>query len=207
MTAYPDSLSRLVESLKQLPGIGNKTAERLAFHLVKLSDDEAMNLARAIRDVKQNLTHCSRCFNFTEHDPCPVCSDAQRDQSVICVVESPKDLMAFEKAATFKGVYHCLNGHIAPLEGIDPEDLTIGALLQRAEHGAIREIILATSPDLEGEGTAVYLRDALADVAKRKKIRVTRIARGVPAGAEIENVSSAILDDAIKGRQTFEGGR
>jgi recombination protein RecR len=207
LTAYPDSLSRLVESLKQLPGIGNKTAERLAFHLVKLSDDEAMNLARAIRDVKQNLTHCSRCFNFTEHDPCPVCSDAQRDQSVICVVESPKDLMAFEKAATFKGVYHCLNGHIAPLEGIDPEDLTIGALLQRAEHGAIREIILATSPDLEGEGTAVYLRDALADVAKRKKIRVTRIARGVPAGAEIENVSSAILDDAIKGRQTFEGGR
>ncbi|MCC7510986.1 MAG: recombination protein RecR [Planctomycetes bacterium] len=207
MTAYPDSLSRLVESLKQLPGVGSKTAERLAFHLVNLSDEEAMGLARAIRDVKQNLTHCSRCFNFTENDPCPICSDAQRDQSVVCVVETPKDLMAFEKAASFKGVYHCLNGHIAPLEGIEPEDLTIAPLLKRAEAGTIKEIILATSPDLEGEGTAVYLRDALHDVAVRKKIKLTRIARGVPAGAEIENVSGAILTDALSGRQAFEGGR
>jgi len=206
LNSYPESLSRLVESLKKLPGIGNRTAERLAFHLVNLSDDEAMALARAIRDVKQNLKHCSRCFNLTEHDPCPVCSDAQRDQALVCVVETPKDLMAFEKAASFKGVYHCLNGHIAPLEGIDPEDLNIDALVKRAQAGGIREIILATSPDLEGEGTAVYLRDALADVAERRKIRVTRIARGVPAGAEIENVSSAILNDALSGRQSFEGG-
>lgn len=207
MTAYPDSLARLVESLKQLPGVGNRTAERLAFHLVKLSDEEAMALARAIRDVKQNLKQCSRCFNLTEADPCPICRDAQRDQSVVCVVETPKDIMAFEKAASFKGVYHCLNGHLAPLEGIEPDDLTISPLLKRAEKGGIKEIILATSPDLEGEGTAVYLRDVLHDVAQRKKIKVTRIARGVPAGAEIENVSGAILSDALSGRQAFEGGR
>jgi recombination protein RecR len=205
LTSYPDSLARLVESFKQLPGIGTKTAERLAFHLVKLSEQEAMDLARAIRDVKQNLTNCSVCFSFTEHDPCPICSDNQRDKSIVCVVEQPKDMMAFEKAGEFKGVYHCLLGHIAMLEGIRPEDLTIEALVQRAASGGIKEIILATNPDLEGEGTAVFLRDALADVAKQKKIRLTRIARGVPAGAEIENVSSAILSDALSGRQVFGG--
>ncbi|MCA8912041.1 MAG: recombination protein RecR [Planctomycetes bacterium] len=205
MTNYPDSLARLVESLKKLPGIGSKTAERLAFHLVKLSDDDAMELARAIRDVKQNLTHCSICFNFTEHDPCPVCADAQRDKSCVCVVEQPKDLMAFEKAGAFKGVYHCLLGHIAMLEGIGPEDLTIEPLLKRAQQGGIKEIIIATNPDLEGEGTAVYLRDVLADAAKQHGIKVTRIARGVPAGAEIENVSSAILSDALSGRADFRG--
>jgi recombination protein RecR len=207
LTSYPDSLARLVESLKKLPGIGNKTAERLAFHLVKLSDDDAMGLARAIRDVKQNLTHCSICFNFTEHDPCPVCGDAQRDQSIVCVVEQPKDLMAFEKAGAFKGVYHCLLGHIAMLEGIGPGDLTIEPLLKRAAGGKIKEIIIATNPDLEGEGTAVYLRDALGELAKQHGIKLTRIARGVPAGAEIENVSSAILSDALSGRAAFEGGR
>jgi recombination protein RecR len=205
LTAYPESLERLVESLKGLPGIGIKTAERLAFHLVKLTPDEAMQLAHAIRDVKKNLTHCTTCFNFTEHDPCPVCRDTQRDHSTVCVVEQPKDLMSFEKSGSYKGVYHCLMGHLAPLEGIEPEDLTINALLKRAEQGNIKEIILATSPDLEGEGTAVYLRDALSDVAARKGIKVTRIARGVPAGAEIEHVSGAILSDALSGRTAFEG--
>lgn len=207
MTSYPDSLARLVDSLKKLPGIGNKTAERLAFHLVKLSDEDAMGLARAIRDVKSNLTNCSICFNFTEHDPCPVCSDNQRDKGVICVVEQPKDLMAFEKSGSYKGVYHCLLGHIAMLEGISPEDLTIEPLLQRAAKGDIKEIIIATSPDLEGEGTAVYLRDVLAEVAQKNVIKLTRIARGVPAGAEIENVSGAILNDALQGRQVFGSDR
>ena len=207
MTSYPESLARLVGSLKALPGIGTRTAERLAFHLIKLSEDEALGLARAIQDVKRNLTHCSICFHFTEKDPCPICSDPQRDKSVVCVVEQPKDLMAFEKAGSFKGVYHCLLGHLAPLEGIEPDDLTIAALVKRAQAGGIREIILATNPDLEGEGTAVYLRDQLADAAKGNKIRLTRIARGVPAGSEIENVSSAILTDALGGRRNFEGGR
>lgn len=207
MTSYPDSLQRLVDSLQALPGIGIKTAERLAFHLIKLSDDEALQLARAIHDVKQNLTHCSICFNFTEKDPCPVCTDPQRDKTLVCVVEQPKDLMSFEKAGAFKGVYHCLLGHLAPLEGINPENLTIEALLKRAEKGGIRELILATNPDLEGEGTAVYLRDQLAEVAARKGIRVTRIARGVPAGAEIEHVSGAILADALNGRQSFDGSK
>jgi len=196
-----------VESLKGLPGIGNRTAERLAFHLIKLSEEEAMELARAIRDVKQNLTNCTVCFNFTEKDPCPICSDAQRDKSIVCVVEQPKDLMAFEKAGSFKGVYHCLLGHLAPLEGIEPDDLTIAPLLKRVEAGGIKEIVLATNPDLEGEGTAVFLRDQLAELAKRKGVRVTRIARGVPAGAEIESVSSAILTDAMTGRQNYDGGR
>lgn len=207
MNSYPESLSRLVESLKALPGIGTRTAERLAFHLIKLSEEEAMALARAIRDVKQNLTNCTICFNFTEKNPCPICSDAQRDKSIVCVVEQPKDLMAFEKAGSFKGVYHCLLGHLAPLEGIEPDDLTIAPLLKRAEAGGVKEIVLATNPDLEGEGTAVFLRDQLAEVARRKGIKVTRIARGVPAGAEIENVSSAILTDAMSGRQSYDGGR
>jgi recombination protein RecR len=206
VNAYPESLARLVESLKGLPGIGIKSAERLAFHLVKLSPDEAMQLAQAIRDVKQNLTHCSVCFNFTDHDPCPVCRDAQRDHGTVCVVEQPKDLMAFEKSGEFKGVYHCLMGHLAPLEGIEPEDLTINALIKRAATGRLKEIIIATSPDLEGEGTAVYLRDVLSDVAARHGVKVTRIARGVPAGAEIEHVSGAILSDALSGRTEF-GGR
>ena len=205
MTSFPDSLTRLVDSLKKLPGIGTKTAERLAFHLVKLSDDDAMELARAIRDVKSNLTNCGICFNFTEHDPCPICADAQRDKGTICVVEQPKDLMAFEKSGAYKGVYHCLLGHIAMLEGISPEDLTIEPLLQRATKGDVKEIIIATSPDLEGEGTAVYLRDVLSEVAQKRHIKLTRIARGVPAGAEIENVSGAILNDALQGRQVFGG--
>ncbi len=163
-----------------------------------------MQLARAIRDVKQNLTHCSICFNFTEHDPCPVCADVQRDKSVVCVVEQPKDLMAFEKAAEFKGVYHCLLGHLAPLDGIGPDDLTIDPLLKRVENGKLSEIILATNPDLEGEGTALYLRDVLAEPCRRKGVRLTRIARGIPAGAEVENVSQAILMDALSGRKNFE---
>ena len=205
MTSFPDSLARLVDSLKKLPGIGTKTAERLAFHLVKLSDEDAMNLARAIRDVKSNLTNCSVCFNFTEHDPCPICADAQRDKTCVCVVEQPKDLMAFEKSGSYKGVYHCLLGHIAMLEGISPEDLTIEPLIKRAGAGGIKEIIIATSPDLEGEGTAVYLRDVLSEIAQKSGIKLTRIARGVPAGAEIENVSGAILNDALIGRQVFGG--
>ena len=209
MTAYPESLARLVDSLKGLPGIGIKTAERLAFHLIKLSEDEAMELARAIRDVKQNLTHCKICFNFTETSPCPICSDPQRDKSVVCVVEQPKDLISFEKAASFKGVYHCLLGHLAPLEGIEPGDLTVAPLVKRAAEGSLSEIIIATNPDLEGEGTALYVRDALAEIAATKGIKVTRIARGIPAGAEVENVSPAILADALSGRQSFaadEGG-
>lgn len=207
MSAYPESLQRLIESLKKLPGVGNKTAERLAFHLIKLSHEEALTLSKAIADVKRNLTHCSNCFNFTERDPCPICSDAQRDKSVVCVVEQPKDLMAFEKSAEFKGVYHCLLGHLAPLEGIEPEDLTIAQLVQRAQSQPIKEIILATNPDLEGEGTAVYLRDQLAEVCKKRSIALTRIARGVPAGAEIENVSQAILADALSGRRAFADTR
>ncbi len=207
MPAYPDSLNRLIQSLKLLPGIGSKTAERLAFHLIKLSKDEALELAKSIADVKQNLRHCSVCFNFTERDPCPICSDLQRDKSVVCVVEQAKELMAFEKGGEFKGVYHCLQGHIALLEGINPEDLTIDALVKRVQKGGIKEVIIATSPDLEGEGTAAYLRDALNEACKKTGAKITRIARGVPAGAEIENVSQAILADALAGRREFSEDR
>lgn len=204
MDAYPESLARLVDSLKSLPGIGRKTAERLAFHLVKLSEEEAMNLARAIHDVKSNLTHCHICFNFTETDPCPICRDPQRDASRICVVEQPKDLMAFEQSSAWKGVYHCLLGRIALLEGIGPDDLTIEPLLKRIASGEVKEIVIATNPDMEGEGTGVYLRDALDSIAKKHNVQITRIARGIPAGAEVENVSSAILMDALRGRRTFD---
>jgi recombination protein RecR len=207
LNGFPDSLARLIDSLRQLPGIGVRTAERLAFHLIKLSDGEAFALAQAIRDVKKVLTHCSVCFNFTEKDPCPICSDPQRDKGLVCVVEQPRDLMAFERAAHFKGVYHCLLGHLAPLEGINPEDLTVAALIKRVGAGGLREVILATNPDLEGEGTAVYLRDALEESARKQGVKVTRIARGVPAGAELENVSSAILNDALSGRRSYEEER
>ena len=207
MPAYPDSLNRLIQSLKQLPGIGTKTAERLAFHLIKLSKDDALALAKNIADVKQKLINCHICFNFAEKDPCPICSDPQRDKGIVCVVEQAKDLMAFEKAGEYKGVYHCLLGHIALLEGIGPEDLTIEPLVKRVAKGGIKEVIIATSPDLEGEGTAAFLLDALVAAANKHGTRITRIARGVPAGAEIENVSQAILADALSGRREFGGGR
>lgn len=197
MHAYTKPLAKLIEEFAKLPGIGTKTAERLAFHMLKCSAEEAMQLANAVRDLKTKTQNCRICYNVCESSPCEICADASRDQSLICVVEQPRDLVAIEKSGEFPGVYHVLMGRIAPLEGSHPEDLTIGALVERVRAGGIREVVLATNPDLEGDGTALYIAKLLAPLGAR----VTRPAKGIPAGSQIEYVGKAILSDALRGRQ------
>jgi recombination protein RecR len=192
----PESLARLMAELNKLPGIGPRSAERIAFHLLRASAEDALPLARAIRDVKENLRHCSRCFNLTESDPCAICRDPQRDPSLIVVVEQPKDVMQLEQTGLIRGVYHVLMGHIAPLEGVEPGDLTIDALVGRVEAGGIREVLLATNPTLEGDGTALYIQDRL----KGSGATISRLARGLPVGSQVEYASRAMLEAAITGR-------
>lgn len=192
----PESLARLMAELNKLPGVGPRSAERIAFHLLRASTDEALPLAQAIRDVKQNLRHCSRCFNLTESDPCAICRDPRRDPSLIVVVEQPKDVMLLEQTGLIRGVYHVLMGHIAPLEGVDPSHLTIDALVERVQAGGIREILLATNPTMEGDGTALYIQDRLRDTG----VTISRLARGLPVGSQVEYASRAMLEAAITGR-------
>jgi recombination protein RecR len=199
---YPESLERLIAELKQLPGIGQKTAERLAYHILKASLEEAMRLAYAIRDVKKNIRPCSVCCMVTERDPCSICEDATRDRGLVCVVEQPKDVYALEKAGTYRGVYHVLMGALALLEGIEAKDLTVARLEDRLKAGGVREVILATNPNLDGDATALYLSNAL----RGQGIKVTRIARGIPAGSTLEYASRAILEDAIEGRREVGPG-
>lgn len=197
---YTASLQLLMQMLGKLPGVGARSAERMAFHLLKNSREDALALADAIRAVKDQVKHCSICFNLTEHDPCNICRDGNRDQGLICVVEQPKDLLQLESTGIYKGAYHVLLGRIAPLENIHPTDLTIPQLLERVakETPAIREIILATNPTMEGDGTSLYLQQELARVAPH--LAITRLARGLPAGAQIEYSNKAILSDALSGR-------
>lgn len=185
-----------MHELAQLPGIGPRSAERIAFHLLRAGRDEALRLADAIRDVKQNLRHCSRCFNLTETDPCRICQDPQRDSSLIVVVEQPKDLMLLEQTGLIRGVYHVLMGHIAPLEGIEPADLTIDALVERVRAGGVREVLLATNPTLEGDGTALYIQSVL----KGFDVQISKLARGLAVGSQVEYASRAMLEAAITGR-------
>ena len=194
--AYTKSLNALIEQFGKLPGIGPKTAERLAFHILKADSPEAMALAEAIRDVKQNIRQCRVCYNLSETEVCGICSDARRDHELICVVEQPKDVISLEKTGLCKWVYHVLNGHIAPLEGIEPADLTIDALVKRVREGHVREVVMATNPNIEGDGTALYIRSLLSPLG----VKVTRLARGLPAGSTIEFSSGSILADAILGR-------
>lgn len=194
---YSESMSRLMDLLGQMPGVGAKTAERLAYHIMRLSTDDAMALAYAIRDVKKNVRQCSRCFNLSESDPCPICADPQRDAGVICVVEQPRDVVVFEQTGRYKGVYHVLTGRIAPLDGTGPEHLTVPQLCRRIRDGGVREVILAMNPDLEGDGTALFVREAL----KGLPVKVSRIGRGIPTGALIEYVSMTTLVDALEGRR------
>ena len=188
-----------MNSLAALPGIGMRSAERITFHLLKQSPAEAMKLADAIRDVKTRIKNCSTCYNLTEQDPCDICANPVRDQSLVCIVEQPKDLLALEATGLYKGVYHVLLGRISPLEGAGPGDLTIDALLKRLESGAIAELIMGTNPNLEGDGTALYLQNLIAE--RFPNVRVTRLARGLPAGSNIEYANKNILADAISGRQ------
>jgi len=195
-SGLPEPMSRLMAELTKLPGIGPRSAERIGFHLLRSSAPEAMALASAIRDVKQNLRHCSRCYNLTEGDPCTICGDERRDQSLIVVVEQPRDVMLLEQTGLIRGIYHVLMGHIAPLEGIEPGDLTIEALVQRVRAGGVKEVLLATNPTLEGDGTALYIRNVLEPTG----VKVSRLARGLAVGSQVEYASKAMLEAAITGR-------
>jgi len=198
MSAYTQSLQNLMTLLSHLPGIGMRSAERIAFHLLKQKPEEALKLADAIREVKTRIKHCSICYNLTEDDPCGICQDSTRDQGVVCIVEQPKDLLALEATGLYKGAYHVLLGRIAPLEGMEAGDLTIEGLVKRVASGTVREAIMGTNPTLEGDGTALHLQGLLAHFPS---VRVTRLARGLPAGGAIEFANRNILADAISGRQ------
>jgi recombination protein RecR len=199
MSGYTQSIQNLMQELARLPGIGMRSAERIAFHLLKEKPEEAMKLADAIRDVKTRIRHCSTCFNLTEADPCDICADADRDQGMVCVVEQPKDLLALESAGLYKGVYHVLMGRVSPLDGVEPGDLTIEALLDRIDRGSVREIIMGTNPTMEGDGTALYIQSMAG--ARFPQVQITRLARGLAAGSSIEYANRNILSDAISGRQ------
>jgi recombination protein RecR len=199
-SAYTESLNKLIEEFGRLPGIGPKTAERLAFYVLKTDGPEAMKLADAIRDVKTRIKRCQVCWNLSEEDTCQICSDAQRDQGLICVVEQPKDVISLEKTGSCKWLYHVLGGHIAPLDGVEADDLTIKQLVDRVREGQIREVIMATNPNLEGDGTSLYISSLLRPLG----VRITRLARGLPTGSTIEYASGRILTDAILGRQDIE---
>jgi recombination protein RecR len=190
-------MSNLIKELSQLPGIGEKSAERLAYHILRSPKEEALRLAQAVRDVKEKVKHCSVCFNMAETDPCHICADASRDQGLVCVVEEPKDLLALERTGSYRGVYHVLGGRIAPLEGMDPEKLTVKALVERVKSGHLREVILALNPNMEGDMTAQYVREQL----KPLDVKVTQIARGIPSGSQLEYANQAILSEALSGRR------
>ena len=199
-SAYTESLTRLIEEFGKLPGIGAKTAERLAFHVLKARSDEALGLAKAISDVKNNIKRCEICYNYSEQATCQICSDPRRDKSLICVVEQPKDVVSLEKTGACRWVYHVLGGHIAPLEGIEPGDLTIDQLVGRVRSGDVKEVIMATNPNMAGDGTTLYISSLLRNTG----VKITRLARGIPTGSSIEYASGKILTDAIMGRQELE---
>lgn len=201
MSGYSGALDKLTEAFGRLPGIGAKSAERLAHHVLKCPVDEALALADAIRDAKDRVGHCQTCFHLTESDEplCSICRDPNRDHSLVCVVEQPRDLMALERASTYKGVYHVLLGRLAPLQGMGPEQLTVDALEARVRGGQVREVIMATNPNMEGDGTAMLVANRLAETG----VPVTRLARGLASGSVLEFANREMLADAINGRQRF----
>ena len=197
MTKFAEPMTRLIDELKKLPGIGSKTAQRLAFHILRSSGDDAEALASAVRDVKANLHLCSTCNNITDVDPCVYCTSATRNQKLVCVVEEATNIAAVEKTRHFNGVYHVLHGSISPLHGVGPEQLRIGNLLTRVQGGQIEEVILATNPTVEGEATATYLAQQL----RRQGLRVTRIAIGMAVGSDIEYTDEVTMLKAMEGRR------
>jgi recombination protein RecR len=194
--SLPDPLTRLIEELQRLPGIGPKGAQRLAFHILKTPREQADRLAEALRDVKEHVTYCSVCNNITDVDPCAFCGGADRDPRVICVVEEPQNVAAIERTREFKGVYHVLMGALSPLQGVGPDDLKIKGLLARVTNG-VHEIILATNPNVEGEATAIYL----ARLLKPLGVKVTRIAMGVPVGSDLDYADEVTMHKALEGRR------
>jgi recombination protein RecR len=193
-------LEQLIEELTKLPSVGQKSAQRLALYLLRVSREEALRLADAIRAVKEHVGFCSVCGNFSEEDPCLICSDSQRDASLVCVVEQPVDVLAFERTGQFRGRYHVLGGALSPLDGTHPEDLRIRPLLERLRREPVKEIILATNPNVAGEATALYLSRLLTPLG----IRITRIARGVPMGSDLEYSDLVTLARALEGRREFD---
>jgi len=198
MSYYAEPLGRLIDEFSKLPGIGPKTAQRLAFYVLKMPHDRVEKLADAIRSAKQSIIYCSVCGNFTDIDPCSICASPYRDKSVIMVVEDPKDVVALEKTRDFKGLYHVLHGVISPLEGVGPDDIRIKELLSRISP-AVKEVILATNPDVEGEATAMYI----AKLIKPLGVKVTRIAHGVPVGGDLEYADEITLTKALEGRREY----
>ena len=197
MSEYAPSIEKLIESFEKLPSIGHKTAIRLAYHMLDMSDDEIKEFTSSITDAKQKLKYCSICFNISDTDPCPICSDTKRDQSTICVVEDVRDIMAMERTHEYKGVYHVLHGTISPLNGIGPDEIKIKELLNRIRDNEIKEVIIATNPRVEGEATSIYLSKLL----KAFNIKVTRIAHGIPVGGDLEYTDEITLMKAMEGRR------
>src|SRR3984893_2261378 len=197
MSKFAEPMSRLIDELKKLPGVGSKSAQRLAFYILRASDEDAEALTAAVRDVKANLRLCSVCNNITDVDPCAYCASATRNQRLVCVVEEPTNIAAIEKARFYNGVYHVLHGAISPLHGIGPEQLRISNLIKRTESGSLDEVIIATNPTIEGEATAVHLTGLL----KRPGVKITRIATGIPAGSDIEYADEVTMLKAMEGRR------
>jgi recombination protein RecR len=197
MSYYPEPVARLIEALQRLPGIGPKTAQRLTFFLLKRPAEEVRELTESLKAVKERIVSCRICFNVTDEDPCRICSDPRRDEHVLCVVEEPNDLLAMERTGEFRGRYHVLLGALSPLDGIGPDDIKVRELLGRLEAGRVTEVILATNPNVEGEATALYLAKLLRPLG----IRVTRIARGLPVGGDLEYADQVTLSKALEGRR------
>ena len=197
MKQYPRPLGILINELSKLPGIGGKTAQRLAFHILSLDDKEAEQPAQAIVNAKQQMKYCAVCGNLTDTDPCAICSDAQRRQDIICVVESPRDVMAMERIKEFNGLYHVLHGVISPMEGIGPEDINLKSLISRLQENDVKELIIATNPNIEGEATAMYI----ARLIKPAGIKVSRIAHGIPVGGDLEYADEVTLLKSLEGRR------
>ena len=197
MRQYPKPLARLINEMSKLPGIGSKTAQRLAFYILSLEDKEAEQLAQSILTAKREMRYCSVCGNLTDTDPCSICSDPSRDETEICVVESPKDVMAMERIREFNGLYHVLHGVISPMDGVGPEDINLMSLLKRLQSSDVKELIIATNPNIEGEATAMYI----AQLIKPSGIKVTRIAHGIPVGGDLEYADEVTLLKAMEGRR------
>jgi recombination protein RecR len=197
MSELTQSVVTLINEFAKLPGIGRKSAERLTYHVLRQHKDEALALASAIRAVKENVRYCQKCFNLAEEELCTICKDPRREQDVLCVVEQPRDLIALEQSGVYHGLYHVLLGRIAPLEGITPDQLTIDALVERIRTGQIREVIMATNPTIEGDGTSLHISNLLSEFP----VQITRLARGITSGSVLEFANKEILADAISGRQ------
>jgi len=194
---YPEPITKLMDSFSKLPGIGPKTAARLAFFVLNMKDDDVMNFANALVNAKRELTHCSVCGHITDQDPCAICQDTSRDGSIICVVQDPKDVIAMEKMKEFRGKYHVLHGAISPMDGIGPEDINVPDLINRLKDKEVEELILATNPNIEGEATAMYI----SRLVKPSGIRTTRIAHGLPVGGDLEYADEVTLSKALEGRR------